>query len=84
MLRSHLWLRIGVSLILEANLPLVPVANKLQAELAAALATAKASVLVCAVIRSLIKQLRIFPLPLFLNKDRVRLPFGQTVLGGAE
>lgn len=56
MLRSHFWLRIGISLIPEANLPLIPAANKLWAELAAALATAKASVLVCAVIRSLIKQ----------------------------
>lgn len=59
MLRSHLWLIIGISLILEANLRLVPVANMLRAELAAALATAKASaaVFISAVIRSLIKEL---------------------------
>lgn len=59
MLRSHLWLIIGISLILEANLRLVPVANMLWAEFSAALATAKASaaVFISAIIRSLIKEL---------------------------
>lgn len=38
-------------------MPLIPVANTLQAKLAAALGTAKASLLVCAVIRSLVERL---------------------------
>lgn len=59
MLKSRLWLVIGISVILQANLLLVPVARMLQAELAAALAAAmaKAAVFICTVIKSLISAL---------------------------
>lgn len=59
MLRSHLELRTGISLIPEANVLLIPVVNKLQVELAAVLVTTKTSVLACAVIRSLFNSLNI-------------------------
>lgn len=79
---SHLCLRLGSSLILEANLPLISVANIHQAGLAAAVATAKDSVLSCAVIRSLIKYSLNIPSSPFLKQGWSHSPFGRAVLGG--
>lgn len=77
---SHLCLRLGSSLILEANLPLISVANIHQAGLAAAVATAKDSVLSCAVIRSLIKYSLNIPSSPFLKQGWSHSPFGRAVL----
>lgn len=79
---SHLCLRFGISLILEANLSLISVANIHQAGLAAAVATAKASVLACAVIWSLIKYSLNISFSSFLKQGWSQNPFGRTVLCG--